>query len=427
MKDVAVFGLGKIGLPLAIQIAESEHHKVLGIDLDKTLIGELNSGRVTRVLEPEIEERLAHLLEAGKIEFALPGEIRANVTHVLIAVPVKLMQDETPDFSSLDSVVEEISANMTNTELLLVETTLPIGATRERVKGRLLREGLEPSVVFSPERVSSGRIREDLARYPKIIGCDDTFGLNLAVEFYISFLGLENHFANPKDGVIRFETLEEAEAVKLLETTYRDVNIALANEFSRVVDYFKGNFERVVMAANSQPYSNIHKAGLNVGGHCIPVYPKFLMHSAPFELDLVKLSRLTNQSQPKFMIEKIIEKNGKEVFSDGVLIVGLGYRDWVKESYKSGALEVSEAIREKFGDDLEIGLYDPLFENQEIRKAGFEDISSQFRPRIVIINSSSFEETPQYLKHFLDTCEVIFLGRGMDQRFKNWSDKVILP
>lgn len=419
--------MGKIGLPVAMQIAASGIHTVVGIDSDEELLSELSRGTVTRVREPGIQNRLQALLLDVKISFSTPGPQRSDVQYVLIAVPVKLNQDDTPDFASLDAVVEDIRANLKGVEMVIVETTLPIGTTQTRVARKFTALERPPEVVFSPERVSSGTIIEDLANYPKILGSITEKGRNCATQFYLSFLGLETNFNPPEKGIISFETLEEAEAVKLFETTYRDVNIALANEFASVMKHFDGNFEQVVEAANSQPFSHIHKPGLNVGGHCIPVYPKFLMKSVTRDLSIVKSARELNQEQPRTIVTRIQKTSGNDVFDSGVLIIGLSYRSWVRESYKSGAIETLDSIKTEIGDKIRVCLIDPLFSVEEISGFGFEEIPVDFNPKVVIVNSTNFNEVDENLRQYLDSAEIILLGRGSDARFAEWSNKVHLP
>ena len=176
--------------------------------------------------------------------------------------------------------------------LVIFETTLPVGDTRGRYAPRLaeatgltLEEDLY--VAFSPERLYSGSALRNLATYPKLVGGLGDASTARAAAFYEGVLDAQ---------VVAMSSAEAAEFAKLADTTYRDVNIALANEFSRYADRIGVDITEVVAAANSQPYSHIHQPGLGVGGHCIPVYPHFLLDRAP-ELELVALSRRVNDGQ----------------------------------------------------------------------------------------------------------------------------------
>ena len=191
---------------------------------------------------------------------------------VVFIVPVDIDAAQRPDFSMLDPAVDAIAPHLKRGALVLVETTVPVGTTRHRVGARIasatgMKPGEDFALAFSPERVSSGTVLLDLQRYPKIVGGIDGASAERAAAFYTQVLDAE---------VLRMPDAETAEYSKLLETTYRDVNIALANEFARAGDSLGVDTRAAIAAANTQPYSHIHTPGPGVGGHCIPVYPYFI-------------------------------------------------------------------------------------------------------------------------------------------------------
>ena len=191
--------------------------------------------------------------------------------------PLVVDAQAEPDFSILDAVIADIGQGLQPGTVVSVETTIPVGTTRSRVSPALaqtsgLRAEEDFFCVHSPERVYSGRIFADLETYPKLVGGLTEAGEQRAAELYGAFIGAE---------VRRLGSAEAAELTKLAETTYRDVNIALANEFARFADRHGIDIGLVIEAANSQPFSHLHQPGVAVGGHCIPVYPRFYLSGDP--------------------------------------------------------------------------------------------------------------------------------------------------
>jgi nucleotide sugar dehydrogenase len=207
-------------------------------------------------------------------------------------------------------------------------------------------------VAFSPERLYSGAALRNLATYPKLVGGLGPASGARAAAFYSSVLDTE---------VVLMSSAEAAEFSKLADTTYRDVNIALANEFARYADRVGVDIQEVIAAANSQPYSHIHQPGLGVGGHCIPVYPHFLLSRAP-EMELVELSRRVNDGQIGLAI-RTIQKALGGLEGVPVLVLGLTYRDGVKELAYSRALPLIERLA--FHGAI-VSAFDPLLSEAEI-------------------------------------------------------------
>ena len=196
---------------------------------------------------------------------------------VVLIVPVMLDATNHPDRRSMDAAVTSIGAGLRAGSTVILETTLPVGDTRDRYAPMLAEaSGLDLEedlfVAFSPERLYSGAALRNLATYPKLVGGLGEASTGRAAAFYSGVLDAD---------VVALSSAEAAELAKLADTTYRDVNIALANEFARYADRIGVDILEVIAAANSQPYSHIHQPGLGVGGHCIPVYPYFLLDRAP--------------------------------------------------------------------------------------------------------------------------------------------------
>jgi nucleotide sugar dehydrogenase len=256
----------------------------------------------------------------------------------------------------MDAAVDSIAPGVHAGSLVIFETTLPVGDTRGRYVPRLeAASGLTVEddlfVAFSPERLYSGAALRNLATYPKLVGGIGPASTDRAARFYEAVLDTE---------IVAMTSAEAAEFSKLADTTYRDVNIALANEFARYAERSGVDIHEVIAAANSQPYSHIHQPGLGVGGHCIPVYPHFLLSRAP-ELEMVDLARRTNDGQVGAAIRAIEMETGG---LDGVpvLVLGLTYRHGVHELAYSRALPLIERLAHA---GAIVSAYDPLLTPDE--------------------------------------------------------------
>ncbi|MFC2474077.1 MAG: nucleotide sugar dehydrogenase, partial [Actinomyces sp.] len=254
--------------------------------------------------------------------------------------------------------------------LVSYETTLPVGTLRGRFKPLIerisgLREGVDFHLVFSPERVLTGRVFADLRRYPKLVGGLDEAGTQAGIAFYESVLDFDERDDLPRpNGVWDMGTAEAAEMAKLAETTYRDVNIGLANQFAVYADKAGFDIERVIEACNSQPYSHIHRPGIAVGGHCIPVYPRLYLSTDP-DASVVRTARTFNATMPAYVVGRATEVLGS-LKGLRVVVLGASYRGKVKETAFSGVFPTVEALREA---GAEVLVHDPMYTDEEL--AGF--------------------------------------------------------
>jgi nucleotide sugar dehydrogenase len=358
---VAVVGAGKMGLPLAAQFA-GHGWRVIAVDIDPRVVDAINAGRSHVGEEPDLGGLVATAHGAGLLSATLDGAAAAATADVVVLiVPVMLDAEGRPDYRFMDSAVEAIAPGVHPGSLVIFETTLPVGDTRGRYVPRLeAASGLTADrdfwVAFSPERLYSGSALRNLAAYPKLVGGVGNASGEIAAAFYASVLDAE---------VVLMGSAEAAEFAKLADTTYRDVNIALANEFARYADRVGVDISEVIAAANSQPYSHIHQPGIGVGGHCIPVYPRFLLARAP-EMELIATSRRVNDGQVDVVVEKLQATLGS---LDGVaiLVLGLTYRAGVKELAYSCALPLIDRLR---AAGARVRAYDPLLSADETARHG---------------------------------------------------------
>ena len=362
--QVVVVALGKIGLPLAAAIARAGH-EVVGCDIDEAVVASVNAGRAPFPGEADLDTVLAEVVGAGRLRAVTDTTAAvADGPELVIAVPPLMVDDAArPDWAILDSVVADIGAGLQPGTTVSIETTLPVGTTRERIAPALEEaSGLTPEegffTVFSPERVFSGRIFADLATYPKLVGGLSETGERRGCELYGAFLTAP---------VWPMGSAEAAELTKLAETTYRDVNIAFANELARLADARGLDAERVIDAANSQPFSHIHRPGIAVGGHCIPVYPRFYLEGDP-DAALPRAARAVNEAMPAYAVARLAEGLGGSLDGLRVLILGVAYRGGVQETAFSGAFATRDALERAGAVPLAA---DPLYDAEQLEALGF--------------------------------------------------------
>ena len=358
---VAVIGAGKMGLSLVAQFA-SHGWSVIAVDIDPSVVAGINEGRSHIGDEPGVAELVAEAHAAGRLRATLDGAAAAGESDVVVLiVPVMLDATMHPDHRSMDAAVAAIAPGLRAGATVILETTLPVGDTRGRyapvlaeASGLTLEEEL--FVAFSPERLYSGAALRNLATYPKLVGGLGERSTARAAAFYGGVLDAD---------VVAMSSAEAAEFAKLADTTYRDVNIALANEFARYADTVGVDILEVIAAANSQPYSHIHQPGLGVGGHCIPVYPRFFLDRAP-EMELVGLARRVNDGQVDVVLDGLADTLGT-LDGASVLVLGLTYREGVKELAYSRALPLITGLRDRGALVL---AYDPLLTPSETQATG---------------------------------------------------------
>ncbi|MEX1168641.1 MAG: nucleotide sugar dehydrogenase [Chloroflexota bacterium] len=359
--SVALVGAGKMGLPLAAQFA-GHGWQVMAVDVNQAVVDAINEGRSHVGEEPGLVEAVAEAHAAGRLRATTDGtEAARSADVVVIIVPVMLDDRHQPDYRYMDAAAAAVGPGLHPGSLVIFETTLPVGDTRGRyvpvldaASGLTVEDDL--FVAFSPERLLSGHVFQNLATYPKLVGGIGPASTARAAAFYASVLDAE---------VVAMSNAEAAEFAKLAETTYRDVNIALANEFANYAERTGVDILEVIEAANSQPYSHIHQPGIGVGGHCIPVYPHFLLSRAP-ELTLVKASRKANDGQVERAIATLEGALGGLEGAE-VLVLGLTYRHGVKELAYSRAIPLIDALRARGARVL---AFDPLLDDDEIVHVG---------------------------------------------------------
>ncbi|STD10092.1 GDP-mannose 6-dehydrogenase [Dermatophilus congolensis] len=374
---ITVVGLGKIGLPLAVQFA-SKGHFVHGADTNPTVVDLVNAGTEPFPGEAHLDEKLAEAVKAGNIHATTDTAAAvADSEAVVVVVPLFVDNDGQPDFGWMESATADIARGLRkeNNTLVIYETTLPVGTSRGKWKPQLeagsgLNEGTDFHLVFSPERVLTGRVFADLRKYPKLVGGLDGLGgtgARRAIEFYNAVLDFdERPDLERGNGVWDLGSAEAAELAKLAETTYRDVNIGLANQFGKFAASHGIDIYQVIEASNSQPYSHIHSPGIAVGGHCIPVYPRLYLYTDP-DATVVRAARETNKGMPAYTVGLAKGAHG-DLSGATVVVLGASYRGGVKETAFSGVFDTVEALR---AEGATVVVHDPMYTDEELAAYGW--------------------------------------------------------
>lgn len=393
---IAVVALGKIGLPLAVQFA-SKGHEVIGVDVNPRTVELVNEGKEPFPGEAHLAEKLAELVPAGRLRATTDyAEAIPGVDAVVVVVPL-FVNDETwqPDFGWMDEATKSLAAHLTPGTIVSYETTLPVGTLRVRFKPMIeqisgLEEGRDFTLIFSPERVLTGRVFADLRRYPKLVGGLSEDGTRRGIALYQQLLDFDVREDLPQpNGVWDMGSAEAAEMAKLAETTYRDVNIGLANQFAVYADKIGVDVQRVIDACNSQPYSHIHRPGIAVGGHCIPVYPRLYLSTDP-DASVVRTARSFNATMPQYVVDR-----AKEILGDltglRVVVLGASYRGKVKETAFSGVFPTVDALR---AAGAQVLVQDPMYTDEELEGFGWQPYHLGENVDVAIVQA----DHPEYSK-----------------------------
>jgi nucleotide sugar dehydrogenase len=348
---ICVVALGKIGLPLAVQFA-AKGHTVIGADIAEPTVRSVNEGLAPFPGEADLDVKLKQAVNAGLLSATTDTAAAvAESEAVVVVVPLFVDGNGVPDFTWMESATLDIARGLRPGTLVSYETTLPVGTTRNRwapllEEGSGLVAGRDFHLVFSPERVLTGRVFADLRKYPKLVGGVDAGSAQSGIAFYEAVLDFDDRpDLSRANGVWDLGSAEAAELAKLAETTYRDVNIGLANQFARYADTIDVDVDLVIDACNTQPYSHIHRPGIAVGGHCIPVYPRLYLWNDP-DATVVRAAREANAAMPAYAVDLLAAAVG-DLDGLGVLVLGASYRGGVKETAFSGVFATVDELRKR--------------------------------------------------------------------------------
>lgn len=331
-QHICVIGLGYIGLPTSSMFAHNGI-KVTGVDINEQVVASLRQGKV-HIFEPGLNDMVKEVLDNGTLQIASKPE---EADAFIIAVPTPFYADKKADLSYVRSAAESILPVLRRGNLVVLESTSPPLTTRDVVKPILEQSGLVAGrdflLAYSPERVLPGQIMKELVENAHVIGGIDEASAQAGGDLYRIIV----------KGEIVLTDSTTSEMVKLMENTYRDVNIAIANEFSRLADRFGVDVWEAVKIANLHPRVRILNPGPGVGGHCIGVDPWFLVEAAPELTPLIHTARKVNDDQPAFVMatlnQMLPDLRGKRL-----AVLGLAYKPDVDDLRESPAIEVAHQL-----------------------------------------------------------------------------------
>jgi len=368
---IAIFGLGYVGLPLAC-LSAKRGHEVIGVDINEKVVELINNG-ISHIKDHFLEE------EIKKVNIEATTEGVTAVKHsdiIIICVPTPVDKNHRPNLDALINAVKTVSKGLKKGSLVIVESTISPYTCREIVKPILEESGLKAEkdfyLVHCPERIDPGNKKWPLEKLPRVIGGLSDNGRKKAVEFYKSIIDAE---------INELSSIEAAEAVKIVENTFRDVNIAFVNELAQCFDKLGIDIIEVIRGAATKPFAFMpHYPGCGVGGHCISVDPYYLIEGARskgFDHKFLRLAREINSGMPEFTVKKIMEalnEVGKSVKGTKISILGLAYKPNVDDIRESPSLIIIEKLKQ-LGADLEI--YDPYILAQSTVKTLEDALKSE--------------------------------------------------
>lgn len=417
---VVVYGLGKMGLPLAAVIAD-RMGDVVGVDVDEAVVDAVNDGASPVENEPGLDALVERTVERGALRATTDGEAAASAATVhVVIVPTKLTAEERADRSIVRGVTRQVGAGLDPGDAVFVESTVPPGTCADLVEPLLAAESGLPAdafgVAFCPERTSSGRaIRDIRGAYPKVVGGTDPPATRAARRFYDALTD---------NDVVTVSDATTAESVKLFEGVYRDVNIALANELGRVGEAVGVDAREAIEVANTQPFCEIHDPGPGVGGHCIPFYPHFLMQAVGVDTPLLRTARTVNESMPHHTARVVADRldaAGTDVEGATVLLLGATYRPGVRETTHTPTWPLARRL-DALG--ASVSVVDPL-----VGEDALADVPATFLPMgmvealepdaVVVVTPHEAFETLDW--DALDDAVVVDARDGLDAPADAWT------
>lgn len=372
---VDLVGIGNMGLPVAIAFA-SEGANVVGVRTNQTLVDQINQGKSPLIGEPKIPELLEKMVKTGKFRATTDGTAAAEESDVIILlVPLLVNSTGQEDYSIIHRATEEAGKGLQKGDLVITSTTMPPGATEQVIKPILeatsgLVAGKDFALAHSPERLMVGRVVRNLYKFPKVVGGIDAASTEAAAGVYGVF-----------GEVVQTSSLLAAELVKVAEGTFRDLNIGYANFLAMLCEALGVDVWEVITAANegTREHCMIHRPSAGVGGHCIPVYPWFLINKAKetgVNPALLQQARYINDSMPYHTVDLIIRclnAHKKSVKGSKISLLGISFRADVKETRFAPSLQILKLLNEL--SPKAVLAHDPHFTANEITTLGFTPVS----------------------------------------------------
>lgn len=367
MNKVSIIGLGYVGLPLLL-LSEEKGVNVQGFDIDEDKISQLQKGE-SYLDEERISDKVSRLqddLNVTSDEEGLSGS-----DYYIITVPTPV-EGEEPDYTYVKKATETVVENAEEGATIILESTVAPGTCRNVVKPIIEEKGFEVGrevyLAFCPERIDPGNQKWSLEEIPRVLGAISDKGLENSKEYYIQILEGE---------IFEASSIEVAEASKVTENSFRDINIAFVNELAKTYDNLGISTKEVIEAASTKPFGFMaHWPGCGVGGHCIPVDPYYLIEESKgkgYDPKLLSHAREINESMPSYTVQRVMEglnELGKPVKGTKIGLLGLAYKSGVDDTRRSPGFEIKERL-EDLGADVKT--FDPYVESDVDSLEGLED------------------------------------------------------
>ena len=418
---ISIIGMGYVGLPLAVEFARAGF-QVTGIDIDKEKISALNSGE--SYIQDINSKDLALLIREKKLRATDDFSVLASADSVSICVPTPLRKTKDPDISYIVASTKEILKYLHREQLIVLESTTYPGTTDEIILPRLESSGLKVGkdfyLAFSPERVDPGNRTYKTKNTPKIIGGVTDSCTRIAKSLYEKAI----------DTVVAVSSSRSAEMVKLLENTFRAVNIALVNEVLLMCDRLKINVWEVIEAAATKPFGFMpFFPGPGLGGHCIPIDPHYLswkLKTLNYKARFIELASEINTSMPYYVVEKIgsaLNSREKSVNGSEILVLGVTYKRDINDIRESPSLDIINLLLEK---GAKVSFHDPYVEkleayNERVKFVDLDEKALEKADCVVIITNHSVYDYPFIVEH----AEVIIDTRNATKNIRTNREKIV--
>lgn len=378
-KKICIVGLGYIGLPTATMFS-CYGHKVIGVDVNEKVVNNINKGKII-IEEPNLEELVEDVVKKGN----LIASISPKESDVfIISVPTPIKDDKTSDMSYVISATKSIIKYLKEGNIVVLESTSPVGTTEEVVKPIIEESGLKVGrdimLGYCPERVIPGKIIYELKNNDRVIGGIDKKSAEEIRKIYKTIV----------DGNIYLTDCKTAELCKLMENTYRDVNIALSNELLLICDKLNINVWEVIEYSNKHPRVNLHTPGPGVGGHCLAVDPWFIIEKEPELSNIIKSSRLLNDSMPEYVynkIDKILQKDK----SKKITILGITYKANTDDMRESPIIKLIDKLLK---NNYNVKVFDPYIKDFQINCQSILEACKDSDLLILGVNHDYFKNLP---------------------------------
>lgn len=381
MKKICVVGLGYIGLPTAVMFA-SNNYEVVGVDIDKVVISNINKGEID-IKEKNLCEIVRSVVKMKTLSAKIQPE---EADAFIIAVPTPCRDDKSCDLSYVISAVKSILPYLRTGNLVIVESTVEPLTTDSIVKPMIEAQGFKVGsdiyLAFCPERVLPDKILHEIIYNNRIIGGCTPECAELAANLYRSFV----------KGEILITDAQTAEMTKLMENTFRDVNIAFANELVKICNKLHINALEVITLANKHPRVNILTPGPGVGGHCIAVDPYFVASKFPELAELILTARQINSNMPQYIVSKVKQLIA-EIQSPKIAVFGAAYKGNIGDVRESPALEIINLLKE---DGFTVEVYDPYVSQENIGLTTLEKAVENGDLILILTDHNEFMEIDYY-------------------------------